>query len=297
MKTGFCGSLAAIAGIALCGVASAQTYSGQPQGEIVYQSPLPGQASGTYTAPGGYQTQPGYTAQPGYAQPGYTVQPGYPAPPEATYLPGTTYAPGSGPAYTPSTGATYGAPTTVFPGFPQPQPYLPPTGGYQPQPPVVIAPPTQPPAPSNPKPVNRDDIPDTDAWTYSMPRFYPAIRACLRNVTTPNPVVANISERRNATVMLIGQGGSTTYQVCRTGLRGTSMREVKQERGLPPAFYAPVGTSFTVAPERPFQPVVDTNRRLLGWIVRTTPVRLDLTGGRGFDGQFIRPVQVNPEAQ
>ena len=205
----------------------------------------------------------------------------------------------------PNTGATpYQQPGTAYqqPSFPQPQPYFPGAQpqpqpqfqGYQPQPfPGFPAPPANP----NPAPA-RGEVADTDAWTYSVARYYPAIKACLRNAKVKNPVVANIQERRNATVMLIGQGGTAEYQVCRTGLNGTRIREGSSERGLPPAFYAPLASTFTITPDRPFQPVVDTGQRLLGWIVRTQPVRLDgFGGGRGFDGQFIKPVTVNADAQ
>lgn len=188
---------------------------------------------------------------------------------------------------------TYQQPSYQQPAYPVPQPYIPGTPQVTPGFPA-------PPPPVNPNPApGRGEVADTDAWTFSMARYYPAIKACLRNTNVDNPVVANVQERRNATVMLIGQGGTAEYQVCRTGLNGTRVREGKSERGLPPAFYAPIGSSFTITPDRPFQPVVDTGQRILGWIVRTQPVRLDVygRGGGTFDGQYIRPVTVNPEAQ
>jgi len=252
-----------------------QTYQNpafqtQQGGSVTYGAPTT-----TYQAP---QAQP--QAQPQtqtYQSPGFQTQQGG----SVTY---------GAPA------PTYGGGTATFPapqGFPVPQPYNP---GAQPQTfPGYPAPP--PPANPNPAP-RRGEVADTDAWTFAVARYYPAIKACLRNTKVSNPVVANIQERRNATVMLIGQGGTAEYQVCRTGLNGTRVREGKSERGLPPAFYAPLQSSFTITPDRPFQPVVDTGQRLLGWIVRTTPVRLDTYGGgRTFDGQFIKPVTVNPDAQ
>lgn len=221
----------------------------------------------------------------------------------------------------PATGTTtYQAPQTsgtVYQGFPsaqpQPQPYFPPTGvpqggfpqqgfpqqGFPQQGFPTTLFPGQDLAPANPAPApRRGEVPDTDAWTFSVARYYPAIKACLRNAKVENPVIANIQERENRTIMLIGEGGTSEYSVCRTGLDGTRVRPGKEERGLPPAFYAPIGSTFTITPDRPFQPVVGTNQRLLGWIVRTQPVRLDVYGGgRTFDGQFIRPVTVNPNAQ
>lgn len=279
MKTTLRGLVSAGAVLAFMGTASAQT---------TYQYPYEAPQAGTQAQPGvTYQTLPPST----YGQGTGTT----------TYGGSTTY---TAPTTTYGGTTTYGQSTTTYGGtatYPQPQPYFPPTQQPLPAPgyPAVVYP-TPDTAPANPNPAphrGRGEVPDTDAWTFSMARYYPAIRACLRNVSTPNPVIANIQERRDSTVMLIGQGGTTEYQVCRTGLNGTRVREGKDERGLPPAFYAPLGTSFTITPDRPFQPVVGTDQRLLGWIVRTTPVRLDLNGGRGFDGQFIRPVTVNPDAQ
>lgn len=276
MKTTLRGLVSAGAVLAFMGTASAQSNY-----QYQYEAPTAGS-----------QAQPGVTYQTlppsSYGQ-GATTYGGTTAGTSTYGQPTTTYG-----------GSTYGQQTYGGTGYPQPQPYYPPT--TQPQQPTpgypTVVYPTPDVAPSNPNPIQgRGEVSDTDAWTFSMARYYPAIRACLRNTTTKNPVIANIQERRDATIMLIGQGGTTEYQVCRTGLNGTRVREGKEERGLPPAFYAPLGTSFTVSPERPFQPVVDTDQRLLGWIVRTTPVRLDVTGGRGFDGQFIRPVTVNPTAQ
>jgi len=264
------GSIIAAAVAVVAGTASAQTttyqqqyqqapaYQTQPQTQTYQQAPAYGAQDGTVT----YGTLPntGTTTYQQPQQPGYQ-QPSFPTP--QPYFPG--------------------AQQPQFPGFP----------GVQPQPfPGFPAPPANPaPAP------DRNEVADTDAWTYSVARYYPAIKACLRNAKVTNPVVANIQERRNATVMLIGQGGTAEYQICRTGLNGTRIREGSSERGLPPAFYAPLASTFTITPDRPFQPVVDTGQRLVGWIVRTQPVRLDgFGGGRGFDGQFIKPVTVNTDA-
>ena len=311
MKIAASGLVAAAVAIAVAGTASAQTSTNSYQFQQVpnYQT----QQTQTFQLPG-YQGQQGtvtYGTVPnaGTAYGGTTYGGGSFG---GTTYGGTTYGGsdtiGSTIYQQPQTGTTvYQSPQTggsVFqqpqasgtvyqsPGYPVPQPYFPGTQqptfpGYNPPPPV------------NPNPApQRGEIPDTDAWTYAMARYYPAIKACLRNTQVKNPVVANIQERRNATVMLIGQGGTAKYQICRTGLRGTRVREGSSERGLPPAFYAPLGSSFTITPDRPFQPVVDTGQRLLGWIVRTQPVRLDAYGGgRTFDGQFIKPTTVNPDAQ
>ena len=299
MKIAASGLIAAAVAVVVASTASAQS-TGSSTTYQQYQVPsyqTQTQTFQTQQVPG-YQTQqiPGYQTQ---QIPGYQTQqiPGYQTQQGTTYgtQQGTTYgAQDSTVTYgtLPNTGATtYQVPQQ--PGFPAPQPYIP---GVPPQ----TIPGFPPPPPANPNPApRRGEVPDTDAWTFAVARYYPAIKACLRNTKVNNPVIANIQERRNATIMLIGQGGTAEYQVCRTGLNGTRIRDGKQERGLPPAFYAPNGSSFTITPDRPFQPVVDTGQRLLGWIVRTTPVRLDAYGGAGrtFDGQFIRPVTVNPDAQ
>ncbi len=321
MKKATGGIIAAAVAVLVAGTASAQstgTYQyqvpsyGQTQ---AYQAP---QAGTSYGAPAG--TSYGAPAGTTYGAPAQT----YGAPQAGvTYgAPSTTYgAPAQGGSITygtlPSAGTYSGTSTgtttyqsapqtagTVYqqPSYPVPQPYIPGAQQGFPQPTFPGFPTTgfpAPPPPVNPAPApKRPEIEDTDAWTFAVARYYPAIKACLRNTSVKNPVIANVQERRNATVMLIGQGGTAEYSVCRTGLRGTKVRKGKQERGLPPAFYAPMGSSFTITPDRPFQPVVDTGQRLLGWIVRTTPVRLDVYGGgRGFDGQFIKPVTVNPDVQ
>ena len=331
------GVLSAGATIALIGAASAQTaYYDQNTPGFGQQGTVFQQPGTTFPQQGTVFQQPGTSfPQQGtvFQQPGTTFpqqgtvfqQPGTSFPQAGTVLqqpstsfpqPGTVFQqpsatfPQAGTVFQqpgtsfPQQGTVFQQPSTTFPqtgstayapSIPQPQPYIPPNGIQQ-STAAVLPPLTTAPANPNPAP-QRPEIGDTDAWTFAFARFYPAIRACLRNVKSENPVIANIQERRNATVMLIGTGGTADYQVCRTGLRGTRVRDGNVTRGLPPAFYAPLGTSFTISPERPFQPVVDTSNRLLGWIVRTAPVRLDVTGGRGFDGQFIRPITVNPNAQ
>ncbi len=287
MKKAASGLIAVAVAVSVAGAASAQSTQSYEYQQPTYQAP-------SYQTPS-YQT-PSYQ-QPSFQQPSYQA-PSYQTPNFQTpsyQAPTTTY-------QAPTT--TYQAPTTTYqapqstgtvvttPTYQQPQPYFP----GQASPTVVYPGQT---APANPAPAKpRGHVPDTDAWTFTLPRYYPAIRACLRNTSVKNPVIANIQERNNRTVMLIGEGGTADYSVCRTGLDGTRVRPGKDERGLPPAFYAPLGSSFTITPDRPFQPVVDTGQRLVGWIVRTTPVRLDVYGGgRGFDGQFIKPVTVNTDAQ
>ncbi len=296
MKNAASGLIAAAVAVVVASTASAQStgsyqyqvpsYQGQTQTQT-YQVPS-FQQSQNYQAPG-YQTPQGQTT---YGTQG-SVTYGAPSTQEGSVTYGTL----------PNTGTTtYGGTTAYGQGYPVPQPYFPgvPTQvnpGY-PAPPVTTPGYPAPPPVANPNPApRRGEVADTDAWTFAVARYYPAIKACLRNTQVTNPVIANVQERRNATVMLIGQGGTAEYSVCRTGLNGTRVRPGKSERGLPPAFYAPNGSSFTITPDRPFQPVVDTGQRLLGWIVRTQPVRLDAYGGGRFDGQFIKPVTVNPDAQ
>jgi hypothetical protein len=139
------------------------------------------------------------------------------------------------------------------------------------------------------------EIADTDRWTYNLARFYPAVQACLRKNTAKNPVIANIQERDNKTMMLIGEGGSSNYSTCTTGLTGTVVKANSEIRNIPPAFFAPLGSTFTVNPERPFQPIVDTDQKVIGWLVRTQPSQGVNQFGQsaGFDGQFIPPMMVN----
>ena len=306
MKKATGGIIAAVVAVVVAGTASAQstgtTYQyqapsfgqqqQQPQVQQTFQAPQAGTAYGTPPANFGAQGATSFGAQGGmtYGVPSQTYA--APAQQGGTVTYGQQQAP-----------QTAGTTTFQQPGYPVPQPYIPGLQQGFPQQPGFPGFPTTgfpaPPPPANPAPApQRPEVEDTDAWTFNVPRYYPAIQACLRNTNVKNPVIANVQERRNATVMLIGQGGTAEYSVCRTGLNGTKVRAGKDERGLPPAFYAPLASSFTITPDRPFQPVVDTGQRLLGWIVRTTPVRLDVYGGgRGFDGQFIKPVTVNPDAQ
>ena len=311
MKKAASGLVAAAVAMVVAGAAHAQSNSGY---QFQYQNPsyqtpqsvVPAQ-QGTYAPQQGGSVTYGTIPYTGTTTYGTSAQPSYGSTTTQPSYGGTATQPTYGTSTTTTTTGTttYQAPQstgTVYqqPGFPSPQPYFPTQPSFPTQPgfPTTIFPAPNP-APSNPQPLpGRGEVPDTDAWTFSMPRYYPAIRACLRNANVKNPVIANIQERRNRTIMLIGQGGTSEYSVCRTGLDGTRVRPGKKERGLPPAFYAPLGSAFTITPDRPFQPVVDTSQRLLGWVVRTTPVRLDAYGGgRTFDGQFIRPVTVNSQAQ
>ena len=298
MKIAASGLIAAAVAIVVAGTASAQntntyqyqvpSYQGQAQGQgQTYQVPNFQTQTQTYQVPS-FQTPQGTTSYGTQGSVTYGTVPSQGTVYGGTGVYGGTDTTGTTVYQSPQTGGTVYQP----PGYALPQPYYP---GLPPQ----TIPGYNPPPPANPNPApGRGEIPDTDAWTYAVARYYPAIKACLRNTRVKNPVVANIQERRNATVMLIGQGGTAQYQICRTGLRGTRVRDSDQERSLPPAFYAPLGSSFTITPDRPFQPVVDTGQRLLGWIVRTQPVRLDAYGGgHTFDGQFIKPTTVNPDAQ
>ncbi len=139
------------------------------------------------------------------------------------------------------------------------------------------------------------ELQDTDAWAFNLARFYPAVQACLRKSTAKNPVVANIQVQDNKTKMLIGEGGSSSFSTCSTGLTGTVVNARSNIQSLPSAFFAPLGSTFTVSPDRPFQPIVDTDQQVIGWLVRTQPTRAVNQFGQavGFDGQFIPPVMVN----
>lgn len=148
---------------------------------------------------------------------------------------------------------------------------------------------------STAQPAAQNGLPDTDAWSFNLPRFYPAIQACLRKSAAKNPVIANIQVEGNQTKMLIGEGGSSSFSTCSTGLTGTVVKAKSDIRSLPPAFFAPLGSTFTVSPDRPFQPIVDIDQKVIGWLVRTQPSRAVNQFGEaaGFDGQFIPPVMVN----
>ena len=148
--------------------------------------------------------------------------------------------------------------------------------------------------PTTPKPA-ANSLPDSDRWSFNLARFYPAIQACLRKSSAKNPVIANVQVSDRKTKMLIGEGGSSSFSICSTGLSGTVVKANSTIRSLPAAFFAPLGSTFTVSPDRPFQPVVDTDQKVIGWLVRTSPsTSVDQFGqAPSFDGQFIRPMMVN----
>ena len=242
-------------------------------------------ATAPATQPGYATTAPIYATPPaaapatGYAAPAATTG-GYATTAPAGYAAPTTYA-------APSYGtATYAAPT---PYGTIPSPGAPATYGAiapQPQPAATAPAATEP------------SLSDADAWVTTLPRYYPAIQACLRRSTAKNPVVANVQEQGNQTAMLIGEGGTSDYSVCTTGLSGTKIERNAETRGMPPAFFAPIGSTFTLSPERPFQPVIDVDQMLIGWLVRTRPAQAGY-GGYGsasFDGQFVPPMMVNAKA-
>lgn len=211
--------------------------------------------------------------------------------------------------YTPTTTATAPAQTYVAPAYGTatgsyqfPQTATLPTTGYgapitsQPLSPPVPATAYTPSVPTSTAPTNTaTEVQDTDTWSYNFARFYPAVQACLRRSTAKNPVVANIQERDNKTFMLIGEGGTSSFSTCSTGLTGTQVKANSDIRNIPPAFFAPLGSTFTVAPDRPFQPIVDTDQKVIGWLVRTQPTQGVNQFGQsvGFDGQFIPPMMVN----
>jgi len=219
---------------------------------------------------------------------------------------GSPYTPTTQPGYTPTVAPTYVAPTYgtatgVYqgqqlpayqgqplptyqqPAFNQPQkPATKPANGYKPI------------APAAAKPNN--SLRDSDAWSFNLARFYPAIQACLRKSSAKNPVIANVQVSDNKTKMLIGEGGSSSFSTCSTGLSGTVVKANSDIRTLPPAFFAPLGSTFTVSPDRPFQPIVDTDQKVIGWLVRTQPTTTTVNQfgqAPSFDGQFIRPMMVN----
>ena len=301
MRTAVSGALATAMTLALTATASAQStttpYLQQAPSGYQFSTIQP---AATTT----YQTQT--IAQP--TSNAYAPQAG------ATYLPqqqpAGTYSvttPSYGSPYTP----TQQAPTYVAPTFGAVEP------AYQPAPVQnitasnyngqIVSQPLPAPLPASastssvpvstaPRSVETASaIQDTDAWSFNFARFYPAVQACLRRSTAKNPVIANIQVQDNKTMMLIGEGGSANYAVCSTGLTGTTVKANSQIRSVPPAFFAPLGSTFTLSPERPFQPIVDTDQKVIGWLVRTQPTQAVNQFGQavGFDGQFIAPMMVN----
>jgi len=239
--------------------------------------------------------------------------------PTVTQLPATAFsttAPSYGSPYTPTTqpnfaspaaptlsAPTYGSANTVYQGQPLPvyqaqQPPISQQPGFGIPAPTQAKPlPATAVAPTVPKPSKiTSGIRDSDAWSFNLARFYPAIQACLRKSSAKNPVIANVQVSDNKTNMLIGEGGSSTFSTCSTGLSGTVVKANSDIRSLPAAFFAPLGSTFTVSPDRPFQPIVDTDQKVIGWLVRTQPSTTTVNQfgqAPSFDGQFIRPVMVN----
>lgn len=254
------------------------TYATSPSSVPSYTSTTPAYTTSTpTTAPAAtdYSTNntTPYAPQPTYTAPTYGSAPATAYQPPAVQQPSYT---APAPTYRTATTPTYQPPSYTGPTYAQPQPTQP----YTPSAPASVA----------------QGIQDTDAWSYNLARFYPAVQACLRKSVTKNPVVANIQERDNKTMMLIGEGGSTNYSTCETGLSGTVVKANSETRGLPPAFFAPLGSTFTVSPDRPFQPIVDTNQKVIGWLVRTQPANAaygQFGQAPSFDGQFIPPMMVN----
>ena len=221
---------------------------------------------------------------------------------------GSPYTPTTQPGFAPSLPSTYVTPTygtanTIYqsqqlPGYQaQPLPTYQQPGLSLPigaQPNAVPATAVAPSAPPNPKP-NANSLPESDAWSFNLARFYPAIQACLRKSSAKNPVIANVQVSDRKTKMLIGEGGSSSFSICSTGLSGTVVKANSDIRSLPAAFFAPLGSTFTVSPDRPFQPIVDTDQKVIGWLVRTKPSTSVNQFGQApnFDGQFIRPMMVN----
>lgn len=326
------GALATATIFALTSAASAQSttnyyqqiQSGYQQGAI---APA---ATSTFQATPSAQVSSGstlYAPQPqtSYIQPSVSnyapqqIGTSYvPAPTPATQ-PATTFSattPSYGSPYTPTTQAgyapsipstyvapTYGTASTTYQGQQLPTYQAQPLPTYQqpgfslptgPQTVPVPATAYAPGAPAAPKP-STNSLRDSDAWSFNLARFYPAIQACLRKSSAKNPVVANVQVSDNKTKMLIGEGGSSSYSTCSTGLSGTVVKASSDIRSMPPAFFAPLGSTFTVSPDRPFQPIVDTDQKVIGWLVRTQPTTSINQFGQApsFDGQFIRPMMVN----
>ena len=256
---------------------------------VQQQQILPQQVGNIYAAPATAAVQQPAQAlsatTPSYASPYTPTQQTTIAAPSQTYV-ATPFGNTGVTTYQQPTVPTYQQPTYngTITSQPLPAPAPVPAAAYTPSVPASTAPV----AASN-------QLQDTDTWSFNMARFYPAIQACLRKSTAKNPVIANIQVRDNKTMMLIGEGGSSSFSTCSTGLTGTVVKADSDIRTLPPAFFAPLGSTFTVAPDRPFQPIVDTDQKVIGWLVRTQPSRGVNQFGQaaGFDGQFIPPVMVN----
>ena len=191
----------------------------QPAQNYTQPTQTYGQAMTTYTDKGPSYAQPAAPVQQTYTQPSYTAP---------TYTqPGGSYT-------TPSFAAQgYGSTITSqpLPGYAAP--------GYGAIPATAYTPPTAAPSPVASAPIapTGDVIQDSDRWSMSLPRYYPAIQACLRRSTAKNPVVANVQESGQQTVMLIGEGGSSSYSICKTGLTGTTIKANTDTRPIPPAFF------------------------------------------------------------
>jgi len=273
--------------------AQGNTYAPQPQTSFV-------QPAATTYAP--QQISTSYLPAPSVTQ-----QPtGAVSAPASSY--GSPYTPTTQTGFAPSIAPTFVAPTygtanTIYqgqqvPGYQiQQLPAVQQPGFGLPSPSQALPVPATaviPSAPAAPKP--NSGLRDSDAWSFNLARFYPAIQACLRKSSAKNPVIANVQVSDNKTKMLIGEGGSSSFSTCSTGLSGTVVQAKSDIRTLPPAFFAPLGSTFTVSPDRPFQPVIDTDQKVIGWLVRTQPTTttVDQFGqAPSFEGQFIRPMMVN----
>lgn len=254
------------------------TYAPQQIGTVYAAPTVSTQAPAAYSA-----TTPSYASP--YtptAQPTVTALPTVNAP-QQTYV-ATPFGNANAGAYQQPTAQTYQQPVYSGTITSQPLPAPTPASAYTSSVPASTAP-----------SAGGIELQDTDTWAFNLARYYPAIQACLRKSSAKNPVIANIQVRDSKTMMLIGEGGSSSFSTCSTGLTGTVVKADSDIRTLPPAFFAPLGSTFTVSPDRPFQPIVDTDQKVIGWLVRTQPSRGVNQFGQsvGFDGQFIPPVMVN----
>ncbi|GEM_PF-2451483 len=318
------GALATAATLALTSAASAQSttnfyqqiQSGYQQGVVApaatstFQATSPTTFNGgsSFFAPQGstYAPPSVTTYAPQQAAPSYVPAPTTSQQPASAYSAGTSsfgspYTPTTQPGYAPSVPPTYVTPTygtaaTTYQGLPIPEYQVQQPGFSAPKSPQAVPVPAAAyePRQSSTTP-STNSLPDSDAWSFNLARFYPAIQACLRKSSAKNPVIANIQVSDNKTNMLIGEGGASSFSICSTGLSGTVVKVNSDIRSLPPAFFAPLGSTFTVSPDRPFQPVVDTDQKVIGWLVRTQPSTSVNQFGQvpSFDGQFIRPMMVN----